>query len=191
MSREIVFIGFGSNVGDRFDFCDRAVTLLSLLPASQVTGVSSLYETEPVDDGAHPGSGWFLNGVLRLDTEISPHKLLEVCREVEKSLGRDLDHRGGPRTLDLDILFYGGRIIDEPGLTVPHPRLHLRRFALAPLVEIDPDWMHPVLHRTVKDLLDQLTDPAQVRKLDPQPGSRYGLRQPCNLSSSTPARHSP
>jgi 2-amino-4-hydroxy-6-hydroxymethyldihydropteridine diphosphokinase len=91
----------------------------------------------------------------------------------------------------LDILFYGGRIIDEPGLTVPHPRLHLRRFALAPLVEIDPDWMHPVLHRTVKDLLDQLTDPAQVRKLDPQPGSRYGLRQPCNLSSSTPARHSP
>jgi 2-amino-4-hydroxy-6-hydroxymethyldihydropteridine diphosphokinase len=191
MSREIVFIGFGSNVGDRFDFCDRAVTLLSLLPASQVTGVSSLHETEPVADGAHPGKGWFLNGVVRLDTEIAPHKLLEVCREVEKSLGRDLDHRDGPRTLDLDILFYGGRIIDEPGLTVPHPRLHLRRFALAPLVEIDPDWMHPVLHRTVKDLLDQLTDPAQVRKLDPQPGSRYGLRQPCNLSSSTPARHSP
>jgi 2-amino-4-hydroxy-6-hydroxymethyldihydropteridine diphosphokinase len=189
MAREIAYIGFGSNVGDRLDFCDRAVTLLSLLPASQVTGVSSLYETEPVDDGAHPGSGWFLNGVMRLDTEIAPHKLIEVCREVEKSLGRDLDHRSGPRTIDLDILFYGGRIINEPRLTVPHPRLHLRRFVLAPLVEIDPDWLHPVLHRTVKGLLDQLTDPAQVRRVDPAPGSRYGSRPTCSQSSSTPVRH--
>jgi len=176
MSRETAYIGFGSNLGNRLDFCDRVVTLLSLLPASQMTGVSSLYETEPVDDGAHPGSGWFLNGVVRLDTEIAPHKLLEVCREVEKSLGRDLDHRGGPRTIDLDILFYGSRLINEPGLVVPHPRLHLRRFVLTPLVELDPDWLHPVLHRTVKDLLAHLDDPAQVRKLDPQPGSRFGIR---------------
>jgi 2-amino-4-hydroxy-6-hydroxymethyldihydropteridine diphosphokinase len=190
MAREIAYIGFGSNVGNRLDFCDRAVTLLSLLPASQVTGVSSLYETEPVDDGAHPGSGWFFNGVVSLDTEIAPHKLIEVCREVEKSLGRDLDRRGGPRTIDLDILFYGSRIISELGLAVPHPRLHLRRFVLTPLVEIDPDWLHPVLHRTVKDLLDQLTDPAQVRRVDPAPGSRYGSRPTCSQSSSTPVRHS-
>lgn len=176
MAREVVFIGFGSNLGDRLDFCDRAVTLLSLLPTSQVTGVSSLYETEPVDDGAHPGDGWFLNGVLRLETDLTPQSLLEVCREVEKSLGRDLDHRDGPRTLDLDILFYGSRIVNEPGLVVPHPRLHLRRFVLAPLVELDPDWMHPVLHRTVKDLFEHLADPAQVQKLDPQPGSRFGIR---------------
>ncbi|MEW6543887.1 MAG: 2-amino-4-hydroxy-6-hydroxymethyldihydropteridine diphosphokinase [Nitrospirota bacterium] len=176
MSREIVYIAFGSNVGDRLDFCDRAVTLLGLLPASQVTGVSSLYETEPVDDGARPGSGWFLNGVVRLETEIPPHRLLDVCREVEKALGRDLEHRAGPRTLDLDLLFYGDRVLHEAGLVVPHPRLHLRRFVLAPLAELAPDLIHPVLHRTIKDLLDHLADPATVRRLDPQPSPRYGSR---------------
>ncbi len=189
MSREIVFIGFGSNLGDRLDFCDRAVTLLSLLPASQVAGVSSLYETEPVEDGAHPGNGWFLNGVVRLETEIAPHKLIEVCREVEKSLGRDLEHRDGPRTMDLDILFYGNRVMNDHGLVVPHPRLHLRRFVLTPLVELDPDWRHPVLNRTIKDLLDQLADPAQVRRVDPAPSSHYGSRPTCGLPSSTLVRN--
>lgn len=183
MPRETVFIGFGSNLGNRLDFCDRAVTLLSLLPNSQVTGISSLYETEPVADN-HPGPGLFLNGVVRLETDLTPQSLLEVCREIERSLGRDQDRREGPRTLDLDILFYGSRVIQESGLVVPHPRLHLRRFVLAPLVELDPEWRHPILHRTVRDLLDRLADPATVRLLDPQPGSRYGSRPAC----STPDR---
>jgi 2-amino-4-hydroxy-6-hydroxymethyldihydropteridine diphosphokinase len=179
MARETVFIGFGSNLGNRQDYCDRAVTLLSLLPASQVTGVSSLYETDPVADN-DPGPGLFLNGVVRLETDLTPQSLLEVCREIEKSLGRDQDRREGPRTLDLDILFYGNRILQEPGLMVPHPRLHLRRFVLAPLAELDPAWRHPVLHRTVQDLLDHLADPATVRLLDPQPDSRYGSRPACS-----------
>ena len=83
MDCETAYIGFGSNVGDRIDFCDRAVTLLSLLPHSQVTGVSLLYETEPVKDGANPGAGWFLNGVVQLETAITPESLLSMLREIE------------------------------------------------------------------------------------------------------------
>jgi len=178
MPREIVFIGFGSNLGNRLDFCDRAITLLGLLPASQVTGVSSLYETEPLPEN-DPGPQWFLNGVVRLETELPPLRLLEVCREVEKALGRDPEHRSGPRTLDLDMLLYGARVIQESGLTVPHPRLHLRRFVLTPLAELDPDLRHPVLDKTVRALLAELHDPSVVRLLDPQPSSRYGSRPAC------------
>ncbi len=184
MAREVAYIGFGSNLGDRLDFCDRAVTLLSLLPATQVTAVSSLYETEPVNDAGNPGSGWFLNGVVQLETEVTPQSLLEVCCEVERALGRNQERRDGPRTMDLDILFYGTRIINDPGLVIPHPRLHLRRFVLTPMVELDPDWRHPVLQRTVKDFLDHLADEAQVCRLAPAPNSRYGSRPTYKTSSA-------
>lgn len=176
---ETVFIGFGSNVGDRVDFCDRAITLLSLLPHSQVTGVSLLYETEPVRDGAHPGDGWFLNGVVRLETDVTPQSLLMVFREIERSLGRNEEDRAGPRTIDLDMLFYGDRVIQEPGLAVPHPRLHQRRFVLMPLSELAPLHVHPVLKRTVNQLLAETADQSEVRLLFPQPSTRYGSRPTC------------
>ncbi|MDH5666652.1 MAG: 2-amino-4-hydroxy-6-hydroxymethyldihydropteridine diphosphokinase [Nitrospira sp.] len=166
---ETVFIGFGSNVGDRVDLCSRAVTLLRLLPRSQVTHVSPLYETEPVDDGAHPGSGWFLNGVLQIATALPPRHLLSILREIEQALGRDQDNRSGPRTMDLDILFYGNRSIHEPDLIVPHPRLHRRRFVLMPLSEIAPLWIHPVNQCSMRQLLAEVDDPAEVRRLSPQP----------------------
>jgi 2-amino-4-hydroxy-6-hydroxymethyldihydropteridine diphosphokinase len=178
--RETVFIGFGSNVGDRVDFCNRAVTLLSLLPHSQLSGVSLLYETEPVKDGTDPGDGWFLNGVVQLETDITPKSLLSVLREIERSLGRDEDNRSGPRTIDLDILFYGERTINEPGLTVPHPRLHHRRFVLMPLSELDPLWIHPTLGRTISQLLAEVKDQPEVRLLFPQPSTRYGSRPACS-----------
>jgi len=180
MGRETVFIGFGSNVGDRVDFCDRAVSLLSLLPQSQVTGISLLYETEPVHDHAQPGDGWFLNGVVRLETDVTPRSLLMVLREIERSLGRDEENRSGPRTIDLDMLFYGQRIIAEPDLVVPHPRLHQRRFVLIPLSELDPLWMHPSQHRTITQLLAEVRDPSEVRLLFPQPSTRYGSRPTCS-----------
>lgn len=180
MARETVYIGFGSNVGDRLDYCDRALTLLSLLPASQVTGVSSLYETEPVADPVDPGPQWFLNGVVRLETDLTPHSLLEVCREIERGLDRDEDRRHGPRTMDLDILFYGRHIIREPTLEIPHPRLHRRRFVLEPLVELDPEFRHPVLNCTVRELLATLEDPAAVCRLEPAPSPRYGFRPTCS-----------
>lgn len=178
--RETVFIGFGSNIGDRVDFCDRAVTLLSLLPHSQVTGVSLLYETEPVNDGANPGDGWFLNGVVQLETDVTPRSLLMVLREIERSLGRDEADRSGPRTIDLDILFYGQHVIDEAGLVVPHPRLHQRRFVLMPLSELDPLFVHPTLQRTVDQMLAEVKDQSEVRLLFPQPSTRYGSRPACS-----------
>jgi 2-amino-4-hydroxy-6-hydroxymethyldihydropteridine diphosphokinase len=178
------FIGFGSNMGNRIDFCDRAVTLLSLLPHSRLDAVSSLYETEPLDDGAAPGPEWFLNGVVQIETNITPQSLLEICREIERALGRDQDNRKGPRTLDLDLLLYDECILTESVLTIPHPRLHQRRFVLIPLVELDPERQHPVLGQSLRDLLSQLIDPSTVRLLDPQPSSRYGSRPTC---SSPPA----
>lgn len=183
---ETVFIGFGSNVGNRLDYCERAVTLLGLLPLSRVIAVSSLYETEPVCDSTEPGPGWFLNGVVQIETDLAPLRLLEVCREVERALGRDHEHCGGPRTLDLDILFYGMQVIDESNLTVPHPRLHRRRFVLAPLAEIAPEWRHPVLDRTMHDLLNDLVDPSEVRRVQPTPGSRFGSRPSCTAPPSHP-----
>ena len=179
MERETVFIGFGSNVGDRQDFCDRAVTLLSLLPHSQLLGVSLLYETEPVNDHAQPGDGWFLNGVVQIETDIAPNSLLTILREIERALGRDEENRSGPRTIDLDILFYGQRIIDEPDLMVPHPRMHQRRFVLMPLNELDPLFLHPSLQCTVSQLLAEAGEQPEVRLLFPQPSTRYGSRPAC------------
>src|SRR5689334_1143506 len=178
--RETVYIGFGSNVGDRVDFCDRAVTLLSLLPHSLVTGVSLLYETEPVKDKVDPGEAWFLNGVVQLDTDLTPLSLLDILQEIEGSLGRDEEHRSGPRTIDLDILFYGDRVINEPRLTVPHPRLHQRRFVLMPLSELAPLLVHPTRHRSVNQMLAETSDLSEVRLLFPQPSTRYGSRPACS-----------
>ncbi len=178
---ETVFIGFGSNVGDRVDSCDRAVTLLSLLPHSRLQGVSLLYETEPVRNRTDPGEGWFLNGVVQLDTDLKPRSLLTTLQEIERALGRDEDNRSGPRTIDLDILFYGERVIKEPGLTIPHPRLHQRRFVLMPMNELDPLWPHPLLKQSMTRLLAEVSDESQVRLLFPQPSTRYGSRPTCHV----------
>jgi 2-amino-4-hydroxy-6-hydroxymethyldihydropteridine diphosphokinase len=180
VGRETVFIGFGSNVGDRVDFCDRAVTLLSLLPHSQVVGVSLLYETEPVKDHGRPCGGWFLNGVVQLETEVTPKSLLAILREIERALGRDEENRSGPRTIDLDILLYGQQIINEPDLVVPHPRMHHRRFVLMPLSELDPLFTHPLLQRTISQLLAEAGKQPEVRLLFPQPSTRYGSRPACS-----------
>lgn len=177
--RETVLIGFGSNVGDRVQYCERAVALLGLLPGSALTGISSLYETAPVADVGDPGTGLFLNGVVRLETELPPRRVLETCLEIERALGRDPEDRRGPRTMDLDLLAYGSRVIDEPGLQVPHPRLSQRRFVLAPLAELQPEWEHPVLHRTARALLQASGDPAGVRRLDLTLSGRVGGRSAC------------
>jgi 2-amino-4-hydroxy-6-hydroxymethyldihydropteridine diphosphokinase len=178
---ETVFIGFGSNVGDRVDYCDRAVTLLSLLPHSRLQAVSLLYETEPVRDRTDPGEDWFLNGVVQLETAIMPGSLLTTLQEIERALGRDEDNRSGPRTIDLDILFYGDHVMKEPGLTIPHPRLHQRRFVLMPMNELDPLWVHPTLHQSVAQLLTDAPDQSHVRLLFPQPSTRYGSRPTCHM----------
>ena len=185
MAEEIIFIGFGSNLGDRQELCDRAIALMNLLPLSRVTGVSSYYETEPVDSEGVLGTTWFYNGVVRLETSLSPARLLDILQETERALGRDADNRHGPRTMDFDILFFGQHLIDQAALTIPHPRLHLRRFVLEPLVELDPAYRHPTLHRSLKELLDALQDTSQMKKLSITPGTKYTSRPACSVPPSS------
>lgn len=184
MRSETVLIGFGSNMGDRFDLCERAVTLLALLPETRLTDVSSLYETDPVADVGDPGPESFLNGVVRLETALPPERLLNACREIEEALGRNQAHRRGPRTMDLDLLAYGDRVLEDGPLRIPHPRLHLRRFVLTPLAELAPGWHHPLLHRSAAELLAELDDPCGVRRLDVVLDPRSGSRPSCHLRGS-------
>ncbi len=129
------FVGIGSNLGDREANLGRAIELLSAEDGIEVVAVSELRETEPVGPVEQ---GPFLNGAVQLETSLGPRELLGRLLAVENRLGRVRIERWGPRTIDLDLLLYGVESIEEPGLTVPHPRLHERRFALEPLVDLDP-----------------------------------------------------
>lgn len=132
-----VFVGVGANLGDREATIRRALALLDGRPGIEVVAVSSLRETDPVGLVDQPP---FLNGAAELRTELSPRELLDELLAVERELGRTRDGpRYGPRTIDLDLLLYGPEAVDGPGLTVPHPRLHERRFALEPLAELAAD----------------------------------------------------
>jgi 2-amino-4-hydroxy-6-hydroxymethyldihydropteridine diphosphokinase len=138
------YVGLGANLGPREITLLRAVDLLAETEGVEVRAVSQLRETEPVGVVDQP---LFLNGAVVLDTSLSPRELLDRLLEIERELGRVRDVRWGPRVVDLDLLVYGDRQIDEPGLRVPHPRLHERRFALEPLAELDPELDVPGLGR--------------------------------------------
>jgi 2-amino-4-hydroxy-6-hydroxymethyldihydropteridine diphosphokinase len=135
------YVGLGSNLGDREHMIWGAVHMLAFNPDVEVAAVSTLRETDPVGYLDQPQ---FLNAAAAVDTELSPRALLDLLLTVERELGRTRDGpRFGPRTIDLDLLLYGDETVDEPGLTVPHPRLHERLFALEPLTELDPDLVVP------------------------------------------------
>jgi len=155
----IAYIGIGSNVGDREANCRKAFELLA--EAGRVVSISSLYRTEPV--GFHEQED-FINAVAAVETDRTPADLLQVCRSIEDRLGRTRGLHWGPRTADLDILLYGSRVVSEPGLAIPHPRMALRKFVLAPLAEIAPDAVNPQLQRTAAQLLDELNDRHSVVK---------------------------
>jgi 2-amino-4-hydroxy-6-hydroxymethyldihydropteridine diphosphokinase len=143
----LAYVGLGANLGDREGTIRAAV---ADLPG--VVAVSTLRETDPVGITDQPR---FLNGVAVLETELAPRELLDVLLAVERRLGRERGRRWGPRTIDLDLLLYGDEVIDETGLTIPHPRLHERRFVLEPLADLAPELVVPG-HGRVKDLLAKL-----------------------------------
>jgi len=153
-------IAIGSNVGDRDGNLRLAIAALGRY--GKVTDVSSVYETEPM---YLEGQGWFLNCVVALQTELAPRALLDAMHSVETELGRERGVRNGPRAIDLDILFYGEAVVSEPGLDIPHPKISERLFVLAPLREVRPDFVHPVVGKTVSDIADALdTDKKVVRR---------------------------
>ncbi len=156
----IYYLSLGSNLGPRRRHLARARRLLGERGAP-VVAASSVYETEPVDRTDQP---WFLNQVVRVESDLRPVELLEAAKAIEAVLKRVPAGDKGPRTIDIDILLAGDLVLDAPGLTVPHPRLHRRNFVLVPLAEIAPDLVHPVLGKPVRELAAVSTDPARVER---------------------------
>ncbi len=152
MSR--VFIGVGSNQGERLEYLSRALQALNAVPGIRVVQMATILETEPVGG---PPQGPYLNTAAELQTTLTPRELLTTLQGIERRLGRTPSpQRWTPRPIDVDILLYDDQIVAEPDLVIPHPRMHERRFVLEPLVQLAPDFVHPVLRHSIADLLAHL-----------------------------------
>jgi len=156
-----VFLLLGSNLGDRHGYLEKAIGLIAE-EVAPVISVSSIYETQSWGKTDEPD---YLNQVLFLKTNMAPRMLLRKILGIENILGRKREEKWGSRIIDIDILFYGGDIISETGLTIPHPELHKRLFTLAPLSEIAPDFIHPILKKSIFQLKSELKSDLHVKKL--------------------------
>jgi 2-amino-4-hydroxy-6-hydroxymethyldihydropteridine diphosphokinase len=159
MGERIVYISLGSNLGDRVAMLARAITAMNSA-GIRVARQSPFYIAEPVDA---PGQAWFLNAVAEAETSLLPLQLLHALLKIEQELGRRRITPHGPRTIDLDLLFYGSSVIRSKELEVPHPRLAQRRFVLVPLAHLAPEFRHPTLHKSVTQLLAETPDRSEVR----------------------------
>jgi len=159
MVKQEIYIGLGSNLGDRLANIRKAVDLMKK-GGIEILEESSVYETEPVGFKAQ---NWFLNSVVKARTKLSPARLWRMLEKIEKSMGRKREIKWGPRIIDLDILFYGDRVLNGKELRIPHSELHKRRFVLVPLQEIARDLNHPVFKKTISELLKDLKDDSIVK----------------------------
>lgn len=157
----IAYLSLGSNKGDRIGYVQQAASLLGADEGITIVRSSSFYETEP---WGMDTKTWFVNAVVEVKTKYTPKELLKACQRIETQLGRDRKDSNTyeDRTIDIDILFYNKDIIEEDNLTIPHKFLHLRAFILVPMMELNADFVHPVLHKTIEEMHNDLENPEMV-----------------------------
>lgn len=154
-----VYIGVGSNLGDKLGNCLKAIERVDNISGCRLTGQSDFFRTEPVGVEGHD---WYVNGVISIQADIPAHQVLNSLLAIEAGLGRERKKKWDPRTIDLDVLLFGQDIIDENDLTIPHPLMQSRKFVLVPMVQLSPDLVHPTLGKTMSDLLENLREEDQV-----------------------------
>ena len=157
----IVYLSLGSNKGDRIGYVQQAASLLGADEKITIVRTSAFYESEPWNMNTQT---WFVNAVVEAKTNYSPKELLEVCQRIEKQLGREKKNTPDyeDRTIDIDILFYNKDIIQEDDLIIPHKYMHLRAFTLVPMMELNADFIHPVLHKSIAEMHNDLENPEMV-----------------------------
>jgi 2-amino-4-hydroxy-6-hydroxymethyldihydropteridine diphosphokinase len=158
----IVYIGIGSNLGDKVNQCEKAISEILKVDYHKLLARSSLFKTKPI---GYTSQDWFINGVIKIETDLEPLELLRRLKDIESRLGRKETLRWGPRSIDLDILLFDEKKIQMEELQIPHPRLQERQFVLVPLAEIDRHLIHPVLKKSIGDLLKNLTEDQGVERI--------------------------
>lgn len=156
----IVYLSLGSNLGQRLQFLKKAIRSIEKTDEISIKKVSPVYETQPV---GYDDQKWFLNLVIEVQTNFDPLSLLEYLSSIEKQMGRNREVKWGPRNIDIDILLYNNQVVDSKELTMPHPLMHERRFVLTPLAQIAPQLLHPILEKSVEELLRICKDKSIVR----------------------------
>jgi len=159
MKTVTAYIGFGSNLGSKVTNCRKAIKETDGIPGCSVKIKSHFYRTEPVGVEGHD---WYVNGVISLLTDISAQDLMKNILAIEADMGRKRKGKWDSRPIDLDILLFGEHVINKNDLTIPHPLMHLRKFALVPMVQLVPDLIHPVLGKTMTELLDVCPEKGQA-----------------------------
>lgn len=158
MSR--AYLGLGSNIGDRIGYIQQATQMLGEFEGVEVIKTSSFYETEPY---GFKEQSWFMNAVMEVEVKITPVELLRICQNVEQNLGRErTSNKWGPRVIDIDILLYDDKVLDDELLKVPHPATYDRAYCLVPMLEIAKYLEHPVLKKTISDIHKQVENPEEV-----------------------------
>ena len=158
----IAYIGIGSNLGDKLHQCEKAISEILKIDRHKLLAKSSLFKTQPI---GYTSQDWFVNGVIKIETDLDALELFRTLRAIESRLGRTKTFRWGPRTIDLDILFFDDIEIHTEELQIPHPQIQNRQFVLIPLAEIDRHLIHPVLKKTIQEILNNFKEDQGVEKL--------------------------
>ena len=155
-----VYVSLGSNLGDRLQYLKGAIGRIEEAEKISIKKLSSVYETQPV---GYENQGWFLNLVLEVETSLDPLSLLDHLLSIEDQLGRKREEKWGPRSIDVDILLYNNQVVDSERLTIPHPRMHKRKFVLILLAQIAPQLLHPLLKKSMSELIENCEDKSVVK----------------------------